>query len=79
MVFTETGESYSLSVRRGSDAKGTQPKSLMGRERRGCSTGQGGDVRRTTFGEVAVTTSLMSGMAAPQSGLSIELLQDGHF
>lgn len=46
----------------------------MGRERRDCSAGQEGGVQRTTFGKVAVTASLTSGMAAPQCELSIEVL-----
>lgn len=74
------GVSCSVRVRRrGSDAKGRQLESLVGRERRDCRAEEGGDGQRTTFGkgQVAVT-SLMSGMAAPQHGLSPELLQDGH-
>lgn len=51
---------------------------LMGREGRGCGAGQRGGVQKTTFGKVSVTASLTSGMAAPECGLSIELIQDGH-
>lgn len=62
--------------------KGGSPKILillMGREGRDCSAGQRGGVQKTTFGKVAVTASLTSGLVAPQHRSLLSCYKRGTF